>query len=184
MGLFTNTEKTAMDEANEEYVQSVRDIAETEQQMAEDIDYTKTAEEAYQEASEIAKKEAEMNAAKQQELNRLEPSSSRMGSAITSTEAANQVDITNKRFQEYQTKKQNQREERNKQIIAAKQLASEEAKMKYELAAQRYSQAKTNWTNAAKVLQTLGCAAQLIPGWGTAINVGLQAAAVGIQALA
>lgn len=164
MGLFTNTEKKEMDEAQNEYVNSVQDIANTEQQMSEDIDYLKTNQEAFDNANEVAKQQAEINAAKQQELNTLNNSASKMSSAINNTEAADRTRTMSAEVQKEQQRIQQQRDERNKQIIAAKQLASEEAKMKYELATQKYNQAKANWTNAFKVLQTLGCAVSAIPG--------------------
>ena len=56
--------------------------------------------------------------------------------------------------------------------------------MKYDLAAQRLSQAQANWANAVKILQGLGAAVSVIPGVGTAIGAGISAGATAIGTIA
>lgn len=97
--------------------------------------------------------------------------------------AASQGQTQNRLIEQQQQEKQLQQERqrqyqqawqdnRNKQsakntaINTYKQFATDEAKRKYELAAQRLQQAQTNIGNINKVFQGLGVALSMIPGWG------------------
>ena len=163
------------DKAQEAWVTSQKDIADTSQQLA-------------QESADITQPSQLANIQVEEQANDLD---SLQKATIQNTNQVNQQQQDVSRNQqlndfkrsEYQNKlAQNikNRQNKNQLIMGYKQLASDEAKMKYELAAQRLSQAQAGWSNVVKVLQGLGVAVSLIPGVGTLVGAGISASATAV----
>lgn len=167
------------DEAQENWVTSQKDIADTSQQLAqESADINQPSQLASTQVKEQVNDLANLQKATVQNTNRVNQQQQ---------DVNRNQQVEDFKRSEYQNKlAQNikNRQNKNQLIMGYKQLASDEAKMKYDLAAQRLSQAQANWSNAVKVLQGLGAAVSLIPGVGTAIGAGISAGATAIGTIA
>lgn len=154
------------DEVNrteEAYTQSLEDIAtQKKNEYEENKDYSTFSNQADELAREQRQNETDLNVA------------TGLRQTNLSYQPKKQVDIENA----YNKKKLTDATK-----MAYLQYASEEAKMKYNLAAQKKAQAQANWNNAGKVLQSLGCALSLIPGIGWAIGGGVSAAGAVVGAI-
>lgn len=168
----------ARDEAEQEMINTQKDIAETRKEQAEELTDIGTFTE-----------EADKNTAEQKELTEeiekaVVPTSNKVNRVVQDSQAIEKAD--NDARQNYRnvlsTKIQNKMN-KNQLIMGAKQIASNEAKMKYDIASQRLAQAQAGWGNAASVLQGLGAAISLIPGWGTIVGLGISAAGGAIGAI-
>lgn len=167
------------DLAQEAWVQANQDAANTKQQLAEEsADITQPANTALTNVQEQANDLASLQKATVQ--NTAQVNQLQKDAAIAQQKNEN---VRNNYATQLQQQIQN-RQNKNQLINGYKQLASDEAKMKYDLAAQRLSQAQANWANAVKVLQGLGAAISVIPGVGTAIGAGISAGATAIGTIA
>lgn len=150
---YTSRGKQATDAENE-YLNSIVDKANSSMQLAESISPENNMNNA-QELKDDIVTDTEFNQANESNV---------QNNNITKSGAVNNVVQAQKQANENRQKvgqfaKQlvsQQNDDKNKTVLAAKNLASEEAKMKYETAVQRYNQAKTNLLNIAKTLTTFG----------------------------
>lgn len=88
------------------------------------------------------------------------------------------------KIQNYETHLRNvnaERDAKNKLVMSSYQLASDKAKKKYQLAAQKVSQAQATWDAAGKIISSLGCVVTAVcPVAGLAISaVGIGVGAIG-----
>ena len=163
------------DLAQSSWVQAQQDAANTKQQLAEEsADITQPANTALTNVTEQANDLASLQKATVQ--NTAQVNQQQKDTAITQQKNEN---VRSNYATQLQQQIQN-RQNKNQLINGYKQLASDEAKMKYDLAAQRLSQAQANWANAVKILQGLGAAVSLIPGVGTAVGLGISAGATAL----
>ena len=163
------------DLAESAWVQANQDAANTKQQLAqESADVTQPANTALSNAQEQANDLASLQQATVQNTNQV--NQQQKDAAIIQQKNEN---VRN----EYSTQLQQQiknRQNKNQVINGYMQLASEEAKMKYQLAAQRLQQAQENCANAIKILQGLGAAVSFIPGVGSLVGAGIKAGATAV----
>ncbi len=163
------------DLAQSGWVQAQQDAANTKQQLAEEsADISQPANTALTNVTEQANDLASLQQATVQ--NTAQVNQQQKDAAIAQQKNEN---VRNNYATQLQQQIQN-RQNKNQLINGYKQLASDEAKMKYDLAAQRLSQAQANWANAVKILQGLGAAVSLIPGVGTAVGLGISAGATAL----
>ena len=159
------------DLAESAWVQANQDAANTKMQLAqESADITQPANTALSNSQEQANDLASLQKATVQNTNQV--NQQQKDAAITQQKNESVRS-------DYATQLQQQiknRQNKNQLINGYKQLASEEAKMKYELAAQRLQQAKQRCSLAASILQGLGATVSLIPGVGSLIGTGIAAA--------
>jgi hypothetical protein len=163
------------DLAQSGWVQAQQDAANTKQQLAEEsADITQPANTALTNVTEQANDLASLQKATVQ--NTAQVNQQQKDAAITQQKNENVRNNYSTQLQQQIKNRQN----KNQLINGYKQLASDEAKMKYDLAAQRLSQAQANCANAVKILQGLGAAVSLIPGVGTLVGAGISAGATAL----
>ena len=165
--------------AEQEYINSQKDLADTQVKQAEEMkDFGAFSNEALKNTNEYVGLKDTLARA----------------SANTALEGVTQVQADAQRHaavaEEKRTKYKEEldsaiekRQKKNQLIMGYKQLASNRAKMKYDLAAQRLAQAQAGWTTARNLLTTLGCMVSLIPGVGTAIGAGLMVGGTAMGAI-
>lgn len=157
-----------MNVAENEYTQSVKDIADTRMEQANDMaNFSQFSNEATNLASEQADLDRNLARATVNDANTATATAkdSYREQALANNQVASYKDYLNSAIEKKQKK--------NQLILGYKQLASDRAKMKYELATQRLAQAQASWNAAGNILKGLGCMISLIPGAGTAIGAGL-----------
>lgn len=168
--------KTEQEEAEREFLDSQHAITDEYNRQAEELkDFQKPLDQ----ATDSLKEQADRN----QQLNQATSSRSGPDSYIQQAnfQQANMQNMLSN-YQDTLKSKIAQRDERNRTVIALKEQASEAAKMKYDLATQKRSQAQANITNAAKTLSALGCMLpfpfNLIVGGGSAIAGAITSAVI------
>lgn len=157
-----------MDAAENEYTQSVKDVADTRMEQANDMaNFSQFSNEATNLASEQADLDRNLSRATVNDANTATATvkDAYREQALANNQVASYKDYLNSAIEKKQKK--------NQLILGYKQLASDRAKMKYELASQRLAQAQAGWNAAGNILKGLGCMISLIPGVGTAIGAGL-----------
>lgn len=154
--------------AENEYTQSVKDIADTRLDQAEDMaNFGQFSNEATNLASEQADLDRNLARATVNDANT---------ATATAKDAYREQTLANNKvasYKDYLNSAIEKKQKKNQLILGYKQLASDRAKMKYELASQRLAQAQAGWNAAGNILKGLGCMISLIPGAGTAIGAGL-----------
>lgn len=152
MGKLTDEYKAA----EKEYTQSLNDIADTTKtQYEENKDFSTFANEADSLAREQQRNQMDLNTATRGSTTPM------VSQSMVQNTPTRQVDVANA---------YNKKKAADATKLGYMQFASEEAKMKYQLAAQAKAQAQARWNNAGKILQGLGCALSAIPGIGWAIG--------------
>lgn len=141
--------KAEADKTQQEYIQSQKDVASEYQKQADEIDWNKVNQEAAGQVDDISQMKADLAESKQ-------PTTEQPKMAAATEKAEIQTPDKLEERRKAVKQLQEQKDLRNKQIIAAKQFASEQAKLKYELAAQDYSQSVANIQNTIKTLTTFG----------------------------
>lgn len=160
------------DKAQEAYIQAEKDAADTKMQLAkESADITQPANTALSNAQEQANDLANLQKATVQNTNQV--NQQQKDEAVTQQKNESVRSDYTAQLQQQIKNRQN----KNQLINGYKQLASDEAKMKYELASQRLQQAQARVGLAVQVLQGLGVAVNLIPGVGTLVGAGISAGA-------
>lgn len=156
------------DTAQNEYTQSVKDVADTRLEQAEDMtNFSQFSNEATNLASEQADLDRNLARATVNDANT---------ATATAKDAYREQALANNQvasYKDYLNSAIEKKQKKNQLILGYKQLASDRAKMKYELASQRLAQAQAGWNAAGNILKSLGCMISLIPGVGTAIGAGL-----------
>lgn len=156
------------DTAQNEYTQSVKDVADTRLEQAEDMtNFSQFSNEATNLASEQADLDRNLSRATVNDANT---------ATATAKDAYREQALANNQvasYKDYLNSAIEKKQKKNQLILGYKQLASDRAKMKYELASQRLAQAQAGWNAAGNILKSLGCMISLIPGVGTAIGAGL-----------
>lgn len=163
------------DLAESAWIQAEKDAANTKQQLAEEsADITQPANTALSNAQEQANDLASLQQATVQ--NTTQVNQQQKDAAISQQKNESVRDNYSTQLQQQIKNRQN----KNQLINGYKQLASEEAKMKYELASQRLQQAQERCSLAISILQGLGATVSLIPGVGTAVGLGISAGATAL----
>jgi hypothetical protein len=163
------------DLAQSGWVQAQQDAANTKQQLAEEsADITQPANTALTNVTEQANDLASLQQATVQ--NTAQVNQQQKDAAITQQKNENVRNNYSTQLQQQIKNRQN----KNQLINGYEQLASDEAKMKYDPAAQTRSHAQANCANAVKILQGLGAAVSLIPGVGTLVGAGISAGATAL----
>lgn len=163
------------DLAESAWVQSAQDAASTKQQLAqESANITQPANTALSNAQEQGNDLASLQQATVQNTNQV--NQQQKDAAIIQQKNES---VRNNYATQLQQQIKN-RQNKNQLINGYKQLASDEAKMKYQLAAQRLRQAQANCANVVKVLSGLGAAVSLIPGVGSLVGAGISAGITGV----
>ncbi len=166
------------DVAQNEYTQSVKDIADTRLEQAEDMaNFGQFS----NEATNLAKEQADLD----RNLSRATVNDANTATATAKDtyreQALNNNQIAS--YKDYLNSAIEKKQKKNQLILGYKQLASDRAKMKYELASQRLAQAQAGWNAAGNILKGLGCMVSLIPGVGTAIGAGLMVGGTALGAV-
>lgn len=128
--------------AQQEYQDSVADVKQSYLDYANDIDSNNLIEDSQNEAA----KRNENRVKKDVSLNQLNEGT------MASKSSANTSSDFDALYQKAYSEKKDERDTRNKNIIAAKQNASEEAQKKYALAQQAVATSWTNWKNTFKTV--------------------------------
>lgn len=146
--------RTDVEQAEREYLDSRRAIADQYQAQYEE---RKDLEKPFLEAADEMKQQNQMDndLAKATAGNDTEAQSGYVSTA-QKIKANNDKMLAN--YQETVKTKIAQRDAKMQSVMALKEMASEEAKMKYELAVQRRSQAQNALAGGLKLLGSLGCA--------------------------
>lgn len=146
--------RTDQEQAEREYLDSQRAIADQYQAQYEE---RKDLEKPFLEAADEMKQQNQMDndLAKATAGNDTEAQSGYVSTA-QKIKANNDKMLAN--YQETVKTKIAQRDAKMQSVMALKEMASEEAKMKYELAVQRRSQAQNALAGGLKLLGSLGCA--------------------------
>lgn len=146
--------RTDVEQAEREYLDSRRAIADQYQAQYEE---RKDLEKPFLEAADEMKQQNQIDndLAKATAGNDTEAQSGYVSTA-QKIKANNDKMLAN--YQETVKNKIAQRDAKMQSVMALKEMASEEAKMKYELAVQRRSQAQNALASGLKLLGSLGCA--------------------------
>lgn len=164
--------------AENEYTQSIKDIGDTRLAQAEDLaNFGQFS----TEATNLAKEQADLD----RNLSRATVNDANTSTA-TAKDAYREQALANNQsasYKDYLNSAIEKKQKKNQLILGYKQLASDRAKMKYELASQRLAQAQAGWNAAGNILKSLGCMVSLIPGVGTAIGAGLMVGGTALGAV-
>ena len=166
------------DAAQNEYTQSVKDVADTRIEQANDMaNFSQFSNEATNLASEQADMDRNLSRATVNDANT---------ATATAKDAYREQALANNQvasYKDYLNSAIEKKQKKNQLILGYKQLASDRAKMKYDLASQRLAQAQAGWNAAGNILKSLGCMISLIPGVGTAIGAGLMVGGTALGAV-
>lgn len=166
------------DTAQNEYTQSVKDVADTRLEQAEDMaNFSQFS----NEATNLAKEQADLD----RNLSRATVNDTNTATADAKDTYREQALANNQNasYKDYLDSAIEKKQKKNQLILGYKQLASDRAKMKYELASQRLAQAQAGWNAAGNILKSLGCMISVIPGVGTAIGAGLMVGGTALGAV-
>lgn len=137
--------------AEQNYIGSVTKTAEEQKRQAEEMTDTSTLDsQAVADTLQGDTLQNDLARAKSTNPNRLVAD-------MVQSQKTDRVEMVNERILAEKQK----RDEKNKLLLATYNMASEQAKQKYRLAAQRLQQSKQNWANAAALCQSLGL---VVPG--------------------
>lgn len=147
-------DREAAQKANLEYSDSVRDLSHSYQDLSDDWGKPLNVDD---ESNELSNLQTQRDLNQLKESNELNKSSSRMGEVL-SRGSVNDNYIENKAEvrKAVSSRILKQKQERDQTIIAARQLASDEASMKYQLAQQTYDEKIATRNNLLKSLGSLG----------------------------
>ena len=160
--------RTGMEEAENEMLAAKKDIADQYEKQYEDrLDVSKP----YMEATDELKQQNQMDTQLAKATVHNDTESGGYTDTARIIKANNEKMLAN--YQETVKSKIAQRDAKNQSIMALKEMASEEAVKKYNLAVQARSQAQTNMASGLKLLGSLGCTLpfpwNLLAAGGTAI---------------
>lgn len=162
--------RDARNAAENEYLNTVKEAADTQMQQANDMDnfnaFSNEAVEKTQEQAELEKDIDKSIAADTDKRTKLAQDAQR---------AVDLRDLKNEEYQKNLKNSINNKFQKNQMVLGWKQFASKQAKMKYDLAAQRLQEAQAKWANTAKILTSLGCTVLSFTGVGGAAAAGLSA---------